>query len=55
MIQREVYGSELIKKRRYWPRGFHGDGINDYFRSTNIGGVGYVSGDGMRKSLIFLF
>ena len=27
--KRGVYGSALIKKRRYWPRGFYGDTIND--------------------------
>ena len=27
--KRGVYGSVLIKKRRYWPTGVHGDGIND--------------------------
>ena len=32
-IKRAVYGSALIKKRRYWPKGVHEDGINDYFRS----------------------
>ena len=35
----------MIKKRRYWPRKVHGDGINDYFRSKNIGGVGCISGE----------
>ena len=29
MRKRGVYGSALIKKRRYWPSGVHGDGIND--------------------------
>ena len=40
-----VCGSALIKKRRFWPREVHGDGINDYFRSKNIGDVGYPSGE----------
>ena len=35
----------MIKKRRYWPRKVHGDGINDYFRSKNISGVGCCSGE----------
>ena len=29
MSERGVYGSALIKKRRYWPKGFHRNGIND--------------------------
>ena len=28
MTKRGVYGCELVKKRHYWPRGVHGDGIN---------------------------
>ena len=35
----------MIKKRRYWPRGFHREGINDYFRSKNIGNVGCLSSE----------
>ena len=31
--KRVIYGSELIKNMRYWPRRVHGFGINDYFRS----------------------
>ena len=42
--KRWVYGSELIKKRRYWPRYVHVDGINEYFRSKRIGNVGCISG-----------
>ena len=45
MRKRGVYGSALIKKRCYWPRGVYGDAINDYFRSKNIGDVGYLSGE----------
>ena len=30
---------------RYWPRGVYGCAINDYFRSENIGDVGYLSGE----------
>ena len=33
---RGVYGSELIKKRWYCHRGFHGDGINEYPSQKNI-------------------
>ena len=29
MRKRGVYGIGLIKKRHYWPRGVHIDGIND--------------------------
>ena len=31
--KRGFYGSALIKKRRYCPKGVHGDGINNCFRS----------------------
>ena len=30
MRKRGFYGSSLIKKRQYWPRRVHGDGINDF-------------------------
>ena len=40
-----VYGSAWIKKRRYWSRRVHGKGINNYFRSKNIGYVEYLSGE----------
>ena len=43
--KRGVYGIVLIKKRRYWPRGFYGYAINDYFRSKNIGDVRCLSGE----------
>ena len=36
-------GSVLIKKRRYCPRGVHGDGINEYFSTKNIGDVVYIN------------
>ena len=45
MRKRGVYGSTLIKKRRYWPRGVSGDAINDYFRSKYTGGLGCLSGE----------
>ena len=38
------YGSALVKNRHYLPRGVHGDGINEYFRSKNIGDVECLSG-----------
>ena len=44
-----VCGSALIKKRRFWPREVHGDGINDYFRSKNIDDVGCPSGEWNEK------
>ena len=40
-----VYGSTLIKKRRYWSRGVYGYPINDYFRLKHIGDVGCLSGE----------
>ena len=45
MSKRGFYGSVLIKKRRYWPRGVYVYAINDYFRSKNIGNVGCLSGE----------
>ena len=39
------YGSALMKKRYYWPRGVHRDGINECFRSKNVGDVGCLSGE----------
>ena len=42
---RGIYGSALIKKRRYWPMGINLDAINDYYRSKHIGDVGYLSGE----------
>ena len=45
MRKRGFHGSELIKMRLYWPRGFHGYGINDYFSSKNIGDVVCISGE----------
>ena len=49
---------KCIDKRRqyYWPMGgFHGDGINDYFRSKNILLMWDVLAvNGMRQILIFL-
>ena len=45
MRKRGYYGSTLIKKRRYWPRGIHGDEINEYFSTKNIGDVGCLSGE----------
>ena len=45
MRKRGYYGSTLIKKRRYWPRGIHGYEINEYFSTKNIGDVGCLSGE----------
>ena len=45
MRKREFYGISLIKNRLYWPREVYGDSINDYFRSKNIGDVGFISGE----------
>ena len=52
MRKRGFHGSELIKMRLYWPRGFHGYGINDYFSSKNIGDVVVLVVNGMIHSLI---
>ena len=35
----------IDKNRWYWPKGFHGDIINNYFRSNNIVDVGCLSGE----------
>ena len=40
-----LYGISLIKKRLYWPRGVHGDSINEYFGTKNNVGVGCFSGE----------
>ena len=45
MRRRGVYGSSLIKKRRYWPRGVHRDGINKYFIKKKVGDMGCPSGE----------
>ena len=45
MRKRGVYGSALIKMRRYWPRGVYGDGVYDCSSTKNIGDVGCLSGE----------
>ena len=45
MWKNGVYGSALIKNRRYWPKGFHRDGINNGIRSKNIGDMGCIIGE----------
>ena len=42
--KRGVYGSALIKKRRYWYKGVHRYSMNGYFRSKNICDVGFLRG-----------
>ena len=37
MSNRGVYGTALIKKRLYWPKGFHRDIINEYLSFFNDG------------------
>ena len=49
------YGIALIKKRRYWPKGFHGDAINEYFMSKIIGDVGCLSGEWDETEFYFYF
>ena len=48
-----VYGSEFIKKRRFWPREVHRDGINEYCSFKN-GDVEFLSGEWDEMKLIFL-
>ena len=36
MRKRGFYGSALIKKSQYWPKGVHGDGIKYYLRSKKL-------------------
>ena len=55
MRKRRVYGSELIKRRRYWPRRVYGDAIDDYIRSKSLVMWYVLVVNGMRQSLIFLF
>ena len=52
--KRVVYGSELIKKRRYWPRGVYRDAINDYFKSKILVMWDVLVVNGKRLSLLFL-
>ena len=33
----------IHKKGRYWPKGVHGDAINEYFMLENNGDLGYLS------------
>ena len=54
MRKRGVYGSELIKKRRYWPRAVNDDVINNYFKSKYIGVVGCMSDECYETEFIFL-
>ena len=53
--KRGIYGSVLIKKRHFWPRGVHGDGTNEYFSIKNINDVGCISGDWTETEFIFFF
>ena len=43
MRKRRFHVISLINKRRYWTRGVHGDAINKYYRSKNIGDMGCIS------------
>ena len=45
MRKRGVYGSALIKQRCFWPREDHGDGIDEYFSTENIGDMGCLRGE----------
>ena len=36
MRNRGGYGSALIKNGRYWPKGVHGDAINEYFSENKL-------------------
>ena len=51
MRKRRVYGSVLVKNRRYWHRGVYGYAINNYVRSKNIGDVGCLSGEWEKTEL----
>ena len=51
MRKRGFYGSALIKKRRYWPRGFHRYSMYDYFSVKTFGDVGCCSGEWGKTSL----
>ena len=35
----------MIKNRHYWPRGFHGYGVNEYFSKKKIWDVRCISGE----------
>ena len=45
----------IDQKRHYWPRGVHGDGINGYFRSKNIGYAGCLIGEWDEAEFNFFF
>ena len=50
---RVVYGSALIKKSLYWPRGVYGDSI--FTSGFKIGYMGCLSGEWEETEFNFLF
>ena len=42
MAEKSVLGSELIKKRRYWPKGFPAEEILWHMQNKEVGDVGVV-------------
>ena len=45
MLVHGVYGTTVVKKKRYWPKYYKGDAIESCFRDKKVGGVYAVCGD----------
>ena len=45
MLAHGVYGTTLIKKKRYWPKNCKGDVIEAFFKDKEFGDVYSVCGD----------
>ena len=45
MLSRGVYGTTVIKKKRYWPKYYKGDSIEAFFQDKDVGDVYDVFGD----------
>ena len=44
LAKRGVYGSTVVKKRRYWPKYINGDEIDQYFQNKQVGYQDYLPG-----------
>ncbi|KAG7356336.1 transposase IS4 [Nitzschia inconspicua] len=45
LAKKGVYGSALIKKRKYWPKYIRGDEIKDHFKDMPVGSVDSIGGN----------
>ena len=34
--RKRMYGASLIKNKKYWPKGVHGDAIDDHFEDKDL-------------------